>query len=162
VIRCVLFDLMGTLLIEDTACPGDLFGNFHRVLREEGLGLSRDELHDALAEVPAVAVEGPTTPFADRLMRICDAGGLTLSVTRALELADRICHGFNEVMIVDPIAEDAVVAMRSFGAIGLVTNFDHPHNVHRLLERERWRDRCLEAGSGDPAQRARRVRPASG
>jgi HAD superfamily hydrolase (TIGR01509 family) len=137
-IRGVLFDLMGTLLIEDTLSPGDPFGNFHRVLCEAGLTMDRDELLAALGRTPPAAVPPPATPFVDRLLRICAVGGLHLSLAEAGALAEAICYGSNRVLMADPEAAGAMQAMRHYGSVGLVTNYDHPPNIHYLLQRERW------------------------
>ena len=139
-ITATLFDLMGTLLIEDPNSPGDHFASFHRLLSEAGLSMDRDELLRCLNEIQSVAVAGPTTPFEDRLPRMFARDGTTLSAEQARDLANEICHDSCDVLALDPEAIETLVAMRQIGPVGLVSNYDHPPNVHYLLERDGIRD----------------------
>lgn len=68
--NAVLFDLMGTLLVEDTRGPGDPFGNFRRVLSTTGVSLEPDELRLLLArQIPCARAirsaprQGPISSF---------------------------------------------------------------------------------------------------
>ncbi len=135
-IRATLFDLMGTLLIEDVDGPGDSFGNFHRVLQSAGLSMSPDELLECLSEIPSVAVSGPATPFEDRLLRVFAREGLSLTLSQLGEMAHEIQDYSNRILVLDPEAIQTLKAMRQFGPVGLVSNYDHPPNVHLLIERD--------------------------
>ncbi|MBT3342608.1 MAG: HAD-IA family hydrolase [Gemmatimonadetes bacterium] len=139
-IHATLFDLMGTLLIEAPASPSEVppdpFGNFHRVMLEAGLSMSREELLTSLDEIRPVAVSGTATPFEDRLLRVCERGGLSVSPAKAHEIAEEICSYSNKVLTLDPETIPAIRQMRQRGPVGLVSNYDHPPNVHHLLKRD--------------------------
>ncbi|MBT6626658.1 MAG: hypothetical protein HOB49_06595, partial [Gemmatimonadetes bacterium] len=134
-ITATLFDLMGTLLIEDPNSPGDHFASFHRLLSEAGLSMDRDELLRCLNEIQSVAVAGPTTPFEDRLLRMFARDGTTLSAEQTRDLANEICRDSCDVLALDPEAIETLITMRQIGPVGLVSNYDHPPNVQYLLER---------------------------
>ena len=138
-IRAVLFDLMGTLLVRDPASDADPSANFYRVMCEAGVGLSEEEFWAVLRDTPPVAATGPTTPFEDRIGRICAAAGVSITSSRAAELAGAVCSCSNSVVRLDPEAAETITAARRLGPVGLVTNYDHPPNIHHLLDRERLR-----------------------
>ncbi|MFC1526708.1 HAD family hydrolase [Candidatus Latescibacterota bacterium] len=139
-IRTVLFDLMGTLLVEAPDSDADPADNFYRVLCGEGLTLGQEEFWTVLRETPPVATCGSATPFDDRLARVCAKAGLSISLTRAAQLADAICSYSNRVTVSDREAVATLRHVRSYGPVGLVTNYDHPPNIHHLLEREGLRE----------------------
>ena len=139
-IRAVLFDLMGTLLVRNHTSDADPSANFYRVMCDAGLTLSEQEFWAVLRDTPPLAASGPTTPFEDRIIRVCATAGLSITSSLAAQLASAVCGCSNRVVGLDLEAVSAVTAARRFGPVGLVTNYDHPPNIHYLLDRERLRD----------------------
>ena len=137
VCRAVLFDLMGTLLLGQTGGSGDhAYQRMYERLCRAGMRLGRARFDAVYAATPAVAVEPPLTPFAHRLQRVCAQGSLTLDAAAAHRLADAVCAYSAQLLQLDARAQAVLDELRAaIGPLGLVTNYDHPPNIHHLLQR---------------------------
>lgn len=138
--RGVFFDLYGTLLVyEDMARAwADWRRVFHGSLRERGLADSEA----TFAERTARFFEEPAPPRADdglteyerRIVRFGRDSGLSLSPSDAARIARDNTAAWQRSIPLDPEARPLLETLTRRGcALALITNFDHPPHVHRVL-----------------------------
>lgn len=148
-IRGVFFDLYGTLLIygDMRAAWADWLGIFHATLRPCGLRLSREALAhrcDGFYSRPEPPPDGTgATLFERRIRGLCRSLGLEVPAETVSRIADTSAAAWQRHLTLDPEALPLLRALRDGYTLALITNFDHPPHVHRVLAESGLAD-CFE------------------
>lgn len=137
----VFFDLYGTLLRygDMDRAWGDWLTAFHGELRRHGLTLSRDEFSthcDGLMEEeePPARDDGFSI-FERRIDRLCRRLGLDLVPAAVTGVADHIAGVWERQVDLAPRTTSILRRLGERFVLGLVSNFDHPPHVRRVLDR---------------------------
>lgn len=134
--KAVFFDLYGTLFVPEAARgthPMDL------ILRDFFIGRKADaarweSIFESLPD-PASWETATLSRFECRLALHCEAAKYIPSEEELHHLADKICGEWQKSFILDPQAFDVLHALKNDGrSIRLITNFDHPPHVRRVLQ----------------------------
>ena len=135
VASCVLFDLYGTLMIQDAPDDVTLAGRIGRLLAALGHEVDGGTLADALAatSVPYVASDG-LTPFERLLSESCHAIGVPLSRSDVRVLASRCSREWQSHLKLDAASAPVLQELRQRRQVGLVTSYDHPPHVRDALQ----------------------------
>ncbi|MCG6962534.1 MAG: HAD family hydrolase [Acidobacteria bacterium] len=144
--QAVFFDLYGTLLVygDMAAAWSDwLDGLFHR-LRSCGLALDPDEFAarcDGLFARPEPPVRSDgMTVYERRLSALCSEIGLGLTLPQVRDAVDASVHAWQKHVTLDAEAIPVLSTVRDSFPLALVSNFDHPPHVHRVLRETGLRD----------------------
>lgn len=137
--RGVFFDLYGTLLVYGdmrVAWSGWLDA-LHRQLTGYGLALAKNELAEQSdgffsRPEPALTNDGLTV-YERRLLVFCRELGFDISKTGIRQAAAMSVAVWHESISLDPQALSLLRDLQTTHRLGLVSNFDHPPAVHRLL-----------------------------
>jgi putative hydrolase of the HAD superfamily len=137
-IRCVSFDLYGTLLRYDDLEQSwrEWRATLESHVARAGAPLSGAEL-DALChrffQGEAPASDGLSV-FESRLALLSNQLGLTLGRRELARIADDCCRSWQRSISLDPQCKDTLAQLTERYPLVLVTNFDHPRHVHTVLE----------------------------
>lgn len=142
-VRGVFFDLFGTLLVygDMKVAWAEWLTSFHSCLRPHGLSLSEDlfsrecDRFFGNEEPPEKADD--FTVFERRIHYLCVRLGLVLVPTEITRIANHIAGVWQGHIQVDRDAETTLRALENGKALALVSNFDHPPHVHRVLTNHR-------------------------
>jgi len=137
--RGVFFDFFGTLLLygDMQAAWSDWVSAFHANLVKHGLSVSKEAFRRrcdgffALPEPPAGADD--LSIFERRVARLCRQLGLTLGDAEIREAASAAVDAWQAHVMCDPEASRVLTALGRNKILALVSNFDHPPHLHRLL-----------------------------
>ena len=133
-IRGVFFDLMGTLLVAKTDRQSDGILHLYRQLERFGLTSSEEEFLSIWISTPArKVIEGSLTPFEDRIARTAMLLGIEVEQDRLSILAQEVCNRSATFLTIDPEAELLLQKLSREFIVGLITNYDHPPHIYRLL-----------------------------
>ena len=138
-IEGVFFDLYGTLvLLGDTRRAwDDWLEELREGLADAGFAVGADELARRCdgflgQPEPPPAADGLTV-YERRLQRLCRQLGARTGPADWRALADRTARRWQGGMRLDPAAVPALERLRRHRRLALVSNFDHPPHVHRLV-----------------------------
>jgi len=136
----VFFDLYGTLLVygDMERAWADWLTALDDGLRTLGAPVDRRRLEDACAGFfgrpePSPADDGLTV-YERRLAHLCATLGVTASSAGLGVLATRTVAAWQRQILVDREAEPVLASLHRRLPLALVSNFDHPPHVRRLLE----------------------------
>lgn len=136
----VFFDLFGTLLVygDMAAAWSDWFEALLRSLQRGGLALDPETFAakcDGLFARPEPPVRHDgTTVYERRLAALCAEIGLDPSLRQVREAVEDSVLAWHEHVSLDCEATRVLSELRRHVPVGLVSNFDHPPHVHRVLE----------------------------
>lgn len=134
----IFFDLYGTLVIlHENRRAWDAW-------HEELLKFVRTEKGVAAAQKAASCLAGfwegaegggnsNETVFEYKIARFLEGLDIHPPKTRVGELANNLCKVWQDQLRVDPDAVPVLSALQPEVPLGLVTNFDHPPHVHRIM-----------------------------
>lgn len=151
--RGVFFDLYGTLFLppDPEEAMRVWVGACYRELAARGLEAAEKGFRELLLRFwrrPAPPAEG-LTPFESRIDGVCRELGLALRCGELTAVADSTCAAWQRLMRLDPDAPVALAALAPGRCLRLVSNFDHPRHVRRVLRDtglERFFDRVVVSG----------------
>jgi len=139
----VFFDLYGTLVrFTDLEAAWDAWQKTFL----ESVRRHRDGIPDEIfTETIGSFFEGPIeqftgdslSPYEMRLVRYLARFEIELPRSQVREIAEKTVAGWHEFVTLDETAETVVAEIRKSKKTALVSNFDYPSFVHRLLERHR-------------------------
>ena len=140
-IRGVLLDLYGTLLIygdmeaaERAWCEAQ-----HTTLQEHGLDISLDEFQERTrgmfeAPPPAPAPEGSDLTLNERRLRVFYRElGVSVPGDEMRRMDVVAQDAWQSYIALDPAAKDVLTESRRSKSVVLVSNYDHPPHVRRVL-----------------------------
>ncbi len=142
-IRGVFFDLYGTLLIYGDMDAADRAWCEvqHAALQDYGIRVSLDEFHERTrgmfdAPPPPPSRQHPDLTLAERrLVAFYDTLGVSAPIDMVRELDETAQDAWQEHIPLDPLARGVLERLRETKPVALVSNYDHPPHVRRLLGR---------------------------
>ncbi len=140
--KAVFFDLYGTLLVygDMKRAWEDWLIAFHSRLVPFGLSLSLDSLSrecDGFLEKAPTGEREHLTPFENRIVCLCERIGLRLSIDAVASIADQVAGAWEEHVRVDSDASEVLIALRKEKSLALVSNFDHPRHLRKVIATHR-------------------------
>ena len=148
-IRGVFFDLYGTLLLYgdmDRAWDSWLTA-LHGALTEQGSTFDREQLRlacDGLFSGPEPSGADGLTLYERRLVELGERFRLDLDAAALASIAARTIEAWQTQVELDPESRPLLAWLRPRFRTALVTNFDHPPHVDRLLRRLEL-DTCFDS-----------------
>ncbi len=151
--RGVFFDMYGTLFLppDPETAMGVWVGACHRELAARGLESAEPAFRGLLLgnwHRQAPPARG-LTPFESRIDAVSRELGLQLPAGEVSAVADSVCAAWQRLIPPDPEAGPALAALASRCRLRLVSNYDHPPHVRRVLRDtglERFFDRVVISG----------------
>lgn len=141
----IFFDLYGTLLIygDMKQAWNDWLAAFYDLLKAQGLNSSRtafSQACDGFFSAPAPAgKDDHLTDLERRILRLCATLDLQPETASLRDIADRIAAAWQSHVSIDPEAKPVLMDLkRRNKTVGLVSNFDHPPHVRRILSENGW------------------------
>ena len=139
-IQGIFFDLYGTLLVYGNMkrAWSDWLLTFYHLLKKQGLNISEKTFSqecDGFFSTPAPASnKDHLTVLERRIQRLCLGLNHQLPKEELSHIADKIAEAWQTEISIDPEALPVLSALkRDKKTIGLVSNFDHPPHVRRVL-----------------------------
>lgn len=131
----VLFDLMGTILVAKSQIPERPLTSLWQRFVQNGLSSTEDDFTLAWkSESRQPALEGHT-PFEERICRVAKRLDWQLAWPGIQAIADEVCNLRAALLSVDVDAPAVLRRLSQHMKLGLVTNFDHPPAIYRLLRK---------------------------
>ena len=139
-IQGIFFDLYGTLLVYGNMkrAWSDWLLTFYHLLKKQGLNISEETFSqecDGFFSTPAPASnKDHLTVLERRIQRLCLVLNHQSPKEELSHMADKIAEAWQTEISIDPEALPVLSALkRDKKTIGLVSNFDHPPHVRRVL-----------------------------
>jgi HAD superfamily hydrolase (TIGR01549 family) len=137
-IHGVFFDLYGTLIIygDMQAAVKDLISSLHRAIINKGAAMSTEMLtsyYQSITSRPPQPNMDGTSRFERQLDDICREVGVKLNDYEICELADQCVGAWSKYTRLDPESIPVLKKLHQSYKIGLITNFDYPPHIKRLL-----------------------------
>jgi putative hydrolase of the HAD superfamily len=144
-IQGIFFDLYGTLLVygDMKQAWNDWLTAFYDLLKAQGLNSSRTSFShacDGFFSAPAPAgKDDHLTELERRIQRLCAGLDHRPETASLRDIADRIAAAWQSHVSIDPEAMPVLTDLkRRSKTVGLVSNFDHPPHVRRILSENGW------------------------
>lgn len=138
-VRGVFFDLYGTLLVYgDMRAAWDAWLDaFHASLTRCGLVQPREAFalrcHRFFERPEPPALDNGLTAFERRIQALCDELGLAVEAEALPDIAATSAAAWQRYVRPDPESRPVLLALRRRYRLALISNFDHPPHVHRVL-----------------------------
>jgi putative hydrolase of the HAD superfamily len=138
-IQGIFFDLYGTLLVYGNMKQAwsDWLSTFYHLLKKRGLNVPKETFAqecDGFFSSAEPAADGDNLTALERRI---DALGLQLNhqlgKKELRSIADRIAAAWQAHIFIDPQSVPVLSALKQNKTVGLVSNFDHPPHVRRVL-----------------------------
>ena len=144
-IQGIFFDLYGTLLVygDMKQAWSDWLAAFYDLLAAQGLNISKASFSQACdgffsAPAPAGRVNH-LTDLERRIQRLCATLDHQPDRASLRDIADRIAAAWQSHVSIDPETMPVLTDLkRRNKTVGLVSNFDHPPHVRRILSENGW------------------------
>jgi HAD superfamily hydrolase (TIGR01549 family) len=138
-IKGVLFDLYGTLIITDGNTERAWLAELYRCLGKFGLNQSQEDFAVACrgffsSEEPEKQKDGLTV-YERRLKRACAALGINIDDEGIRYTAKSSVEAANNNCRLDPECHPVLSALRKRFVLGLISNYDHAPFVRTMLHR---------------------------
>ncbi len=144
-IQGFFFDLYGTLLVygDMKQAWSDWLATFYDLLKAQGLNSSRAVFSQACDGFFSAAApddgDNHLTVLEQRIQRLCATYNHRPGSTTLRHIADQIAAAWQTHISIDPAAMPVLRQLKQQQkTIGLVSNFDHPPHVRRLLSDNGW------------------------
>lgn len=139
-VQGIFFDLYGTLLVYGNMKKAwsDWLSTFYHLLKIQGLKITEPTFSqecDGFFSAPAPAGnDDQLTVLERRIQRLCRRLNHQLPKEELRHIADTIADAWQAHVSVDPEAIPVLTALKqNKKTVGLVSNFDHPPLVRRIL-----------------------------
>lgn len=138
-IRGIFFDLYGTLLVYGNMKQAwaDWLSMFYDLLKEQGFHISKEAFAkecDGFFSTPEPAGDGnELTALERRIHALCRRLDHDMGPEALGTIADTIAQAWQAHITIDPEAIPVLDALKQDKKIGLISNFDHPPHVRRIL-----------------------------
>lgn len=138
-VRGVFFDLYGTLLAygDMRAAWSAWLDAFHASLGRHGSVPSREAFamrcHRFFERAEPPALGDGLTVFERRIQVLCDELGLCVDADALAPIAASSAAAWQRFIRPDPESRPLLQALRRRYRLALISNFDHPPHVHRVL-----------------------------
>lgn len=139
-VQGIFFDLYGTLLVYGNMKKAwsDWLSTFYHLLKKQGLKISEEsfsqECDSFFSSSAPTGYKDHLTVLERRIQRLCQRLNHRLPKEELSHIADTIADAWQAQISVDPEAMAVLTALKQNKKIvGLVSNFDHPPHVRRIL-----------------------------
>jgi putative hydrolase of the HAD superfamily len=139
-IQGIFFDLYGTLLLYGNMKKAwsDWLSTFYHLLKKQGLNISEEtfsqECDGFFSATAPTGNEDHLTVLERRIQCLCLRLNHQMPKKELSHVADRIADAWQTHISIDPEAMPVLTALRqNKKTVGLVSNFDHPPHVRRIL-----------------------------
>ena len=139
------FDLYGTLLVYGNMDQAwaDWLKTFYNRLNAQGVSISRAsfsrQCDGFFSAAPPAGADGQLTVLERRIQRLCTQLGHRLDTRELRSIADEIAAAWQTHISIDPESMSVLRDLKQHKKmIGLVSNFDHPPHVRRILSENGW------------------------
>ena len=136
----IYFDLYGTLLVYGNMKKAwsDWLSTFYHLLKKQGLNISAESFsHQCDGFFSSAAPDGHNphlTVLERRIQRLCRRLDHRLPDEELSRIADTVADAWQAHISIDPETVPVLKALKQRGkTVGLVSNFDHPPHVRRIL-----------------------------
>ena len=134
------FDLYGTLLVYGNMKKAwsDWLSTFYYLLKKQGLNISEEtfsqECDGFFSAAAPTDNEDHLTVLECRIQRLCLRLNHEMPKEKLGHIADKIADAWQTHILIDPEAMPLLMALKQKKKmVGLVSNFDHPPHVRRIL-----------------------------
>jgi len=138
-IQGIFFDLYGTILVYGNMKQAwsDWLSTFYDLLNKQGLNMPKDifsqECDGFFSTAEPTDNEDNLTALERRIDSLCVRLNHELGKAELRHIADTIAEAWQTHIFIDPEAIPVLTALKQNKMIGLVSNFDHPPHVRRIL-----------------------------
>jgi putative hydrolase of the HAD superfamily len=139
-IQGIFFDLYGTLLVYGNMKKAwsEWLSTFYHLLKKQGLSISEEtfsqECDGFFSATAPASNEDHLTVLERRIQRLCQRLNHQLPKEGLSHIADAIADAWQTHILIDPEAMPVLKALKQKKKmVGLVSNFDHPPHVRRIL-----------------------------
>jgi len=132
-IRAVLFDLMGTLLVSNTNESPKSLTYLHTLLGRHGIRASEEEFMSIWESEQPQPSEKGNTPFEERIANVVYRLNRNLDWPEIKMIANNVCDRAATFLSVDSDIRELFRRLSRIVKIGLVTNYDHPPAIYKIL-----------------------------
>jgi putative hydrolase of the HAD superfamily len=139
-VKGVFFDLYGTLLIlgDMKRAWSDWIEVLYEALCPPATAVTREIFDNCChqffgKEEPTAEIEDELTVFERRLERLAGNLGFKISLPALKETATHAVNAWQTYVQLDPEAPSVLSALAETRTLALISNFDHPPHVHRIL-----------------------------
>jgi putative hydrolase of the HAD superfamily len=139
-IHGIFFDLYGTLLVYGNMKKAwsDWLSTFYHLLKRQGLNISEEifsqECDGFFSATTPASNEDHLTVLERRIQRLCLKLNHQLPKEELSHIADTIAGAWQAHIFIDPEAMPVLTSLKqNRKMVGLVSNFDHPPHVRRVL-----------------------------
>jgi putative hydrolase of the HAD superfamily len=140
-IRGIFFDLYGTLLVygDMQAAWSDWLSAFYACFQKHGLSISRDEFSRCCdrffdKEEPPQHQDGLTV-FERRIKALGIELGTEMAPEQTSIIANTTADAWQKYVTLDREALPVLKSLNAHKILGLITNFDHPPYVYKILSK---------------------------
>ena len=139
IIKGIFFDLYGTLLVYGNMKQAwsDWLSTFYHLLKEQGLNMTKEtfaqECDGFFSSAEPAADENNLTALERRIDALCLKLNHKLGKKGYRVIADRIAAAWQAHIFIDPQTVPVLSALKQNKTVGLLSNFDHPPHVRRVL-----------------------------
>ena len=144
-IQGIFFDLYGTLLVYGDMKQAwqDWLAAFYDLLQAQGLSISKASFSRAcdgfFSAAPPAGRDDDLTDLERRIERLCMTLGHQPVTASLRGVADEIAAAWQSHVSTDPEALPVLMDLkRRSKTVGLISNFDHPPHVRRILSDNGW------------------------
>jgi putative hydrolase of the HAD superfamily len=143
--RGVFFDLYGTLLLygDMKAAWSDWLSEFFACLQRHGLSLSEEQFAkqcDRFFGKDQPTSQDGLTVFERRILALCCDLSLSLAPEDIRHIANHIANAWQGHVSLDPHSIPTLQSLREHKTLALISNFDHPPHVRRVISAFRLDD----------------------
>ena len=141
----VFFDLYGTLILthENSRAWDAWQAEFLRFVGQrknpDAVGKAAELFDEFWSDIEDDPNTGETV-FEHKIRQFLGRFDIHETPSGISSLADELCTVWQRELRVDPDAKPLLSRLRKTVSVGLVTNFDHPPHIHRVLQDQRLRD----------------------
>lgn len=140
-VKGVFFDLYGTLLIlgDMKRAWSDWIEVLYSALCLPERAVTRETFDDCCHQFfskdePTAEIGDGLTVFERRLDRLAASLGSKIDLVLLKETASRAVNAWQTYVQLDPEAPSVLSALAGTRTLALISNFDHPPHVHRILD----------------------------
>ena len=148
-IKGIFFDLYGTLLVYGNMkrAWSDWLSTFFGLLKKQGLSISKEifaqKCEGFFGSIEPAAETNHLTALERRIDALCLQFNHQLDKKELRHIADRIAAAWQAHISIDPQAVPVLSALKQNMMVGLVSNFDHPPHVRRVLSDHKL-EKCFD------------------
>ncbi len=140
-LKGVFFDLYGTLLVPKNSRKAwkNWLATFYTLMKIYGLKLSKkdfaDECNGFFTKTESVENDEELTVYENRKKIFTQDLNVKLKKSEITKIANDTVNAWHKYIIIDPETIPLLVALKNKKSIALITNFDHPPYINKILSK---------------------------